>query len=44
MAKPIIEEPIKETSKKEELLALYNKLIELRITRIADLENLIAKA
>lgn len=40
-----VETPIIEAkTAKQELLELYDKLIELRITRIADLENLIAKA
>jgi len=37
------EEVVVETkTEKEELLELYNRLIELKITRISDLENMIA--
>lgn len=51
--KKIVDEEIEETfeeetsekanAQKEELLALYEKLKELDITRIADLENKIAQ-
>ena len=37
-----VEETTEQKTKKE-LLALYDKLKELRITRISDLENLISR-
>lgn len=40
----VVVEPVIETSnEKEELLALYNRLKELKVDRISNLENLIAR-
>jgi len=44
VAEPVVEETISpEAEEKKELLALYQKLRDMKITRISDIENRIAR-